>query len=94
VRGFSQSVLRYDAADQMAEVAVEMQPGDCVIHHCNVLHRADPNLSATSERRAVACVYQAKSCEIDWAHKEYMAKQIQEQGFDGGTAPSKANVTE
>ena len=56
------------------------------------LHRADANTSASLDRRAVACVYQAKSCEIDWAHKEFMAKQIAEQGFDGGTVPVKAKL--
>lgn len=36
VRGFSQSVVSYTEADRAAEVAVEMQPGDAVVHHCNV----------------------------------------------------------
>ena len=83
---------RYTAADKAAEVAVEMAPGDCVIHHCNVIHRADKNLSSSMERRALAVTYQAKSCEIDWAHKEYMARQIAEQGFTGGSTPLKAKL--
>jgi ectoine hydroxylase-related dioxygenase (phytanoyl-CoA dioxygenase family) len=52
---------RYTAADKAAEVAVEMAPGDCVIHHCNVIHRADKNLSPSMERRALAARRRAAS---------------------------------
>ena len=43
VLGFSQGITDYGPKDEEMEVMVEMQPGDAVVHHAEIIHRADPN---------------------------------------------------
>ena len=45
VMGFSRGVTDYGDADRAAEHAIVASPGDLVIHHCMIVHRADPNPS-------------------------------------------------
>ena len=62
--GFSQTAEWTDA-DTAAEVALTLAPGDCVVHHVGVLHRADANCAPDRSRLAIGCVYQADSCTLD-----------------------------
>ena len=73
VLGFSQGVTDYGPADAAREQLIELNPGDAVAHHGNTIHRADPNRSETSNRRAFAIVFQAQSCQRDEdAFQRYM----------------------
>ena len=73
VLGFSQGVTDYGPADAAREQLIELNPGDAVAHHGNTIHRADPNRSETSDRRAFAIVFQAQSCQRDEdAFQRYM----------------------
>ncbi len=65
VLGFSQGIVDYSDADAGSEVAIHLQPGDVVAHHGNLIHRADPNRSATRHRRAFAMVFKGVSCRRD-----------------------------
>lgn len=65
VLGFSQSVTDYGPDDVAREVAIHLQPGDVVAHHGNLIHRAEPNRSATRQRRAFAMVFRGASCRRD-----------------------------
>ena len=47
---FSQGVTDYGEADYAGEVPVPAEPGDVVIHHWQMVHRAGPN---TQRPRAV-----------------------------------------
>lgn len=79
VLGFSQGVTDYGDADQVAEVAVPLRPGDAVAHHGNTIHRADPNRSSVRHRRAFAVVFRGSSCRRDEvAFARYQAA-LQEQ---------------
>ena len=70
--------------DKEREQMILIEPGDLAAHHCNVIHRADPNLSATHHRRAFAMVYQGASCQRDEAaHQHYLAAAKRQQQAKG-----------
>ena len=78
ILGFSQSLIEWEGTDvQAREVAVgSLQPGDCIVHHCNAIHRADANDSPPDSgrhRRSVAVVYSGESAVQDKvALQEYL----------------------
>jgi phytanoyl-CoA hydroxylase len=65
ILGFSQGITDYGPEDQAREVQIHLQPGDAVVHHGNTIHRAEPNGSATRNRRAFAMVFKGNSCKRD-----------------------------
>lgn len=74
VLGFSQGITDYGPGDTESEVAVKLRPGDLVAHHCETIHRADVNRSATRNRRAFAFVFRGESCQLnEEAHQRYLA---------------------
>ena len=84
VIGFSQGLTDFRAEDKEREQMILIEPGDLAAHHCNVIHRADPNLSATHHRRAFAMVYQGASCQRDEAaHQHYLAAAKRQQQAKG-----------
>jgi phytanoyl-CoA hydroxylase len=71
--GFSQGISDYGDNDRAAEVAIHARPGDVLIHHGNMIHRADANLSSTRHRRSFAMVFQGVSCRRDdVAYQRYL----------------------
>jgi phytanoyl-CoA hydroxylase len=73
VLGFSQGVSDYGPDDEATEAVIELNAGDVAVHHCEIIHRADPNVSATRSRRAFAMVYYGESCRLDEkAHRRYL----------------------
>ncbi len=65
VVGFSQGISDYGPEDEAAEVLIQLQPGDLVCHHGELIHRADANRSPTLSRRAFALVAEGISCQRD-----------------------------
>lgn len=65
ILGFSQGITDYGPTDTRREVAVCLEPGDAVIHHGEMIHRADANRSAARNRRAFAMVMEGASCRRD-----------------------------
>ncbi|MBI1916402.1 MAG: phytanoyl-CoA dioxygenase family protein [Planctomycetes bacterium] len=65
ILGFSQGVTDYGPDDEAREVKICLQPGDVAVHHGETIHRADPNRSATRNRRAFAMVFKGVSCRRD-----------------------------
>ncbi len=90
VLGFSQGITDYESKDEAMEVMVEMQPGDAVVHHGDVIHRAEPNKSTTRHRRAFAMIYYGVSCKVDEEAKqildENLKNQHREMGLDTETS--------
>src|SRR5262249_16143455 len=41
--GFSQGITDYGPEDEAREVPILLEPGDVVVHHGNMIHRADAN---------------------------------------------------
>ncbi len=62
--GFSQGVTDYRDEDMAEEHAIHAQPGDVLIHHCMIVHRADPNPS-DRRRRALGFIYYANRAKPD-----------------------------
>ena len=84
VLGFSQGVSDYGADDESREVVVELQPGDVAVHHSEIIHRADPNRSATRSRRAFAIVFYGESCRLDEdGHRRYLDSARQQHSSMG-----------
>lgn len=70
ILGFSQHIADYDDL-KADEVVVKLNPGDASVHHANMIHRADANVSTERNRRAFAMVMHGESCEVD---EEAMAR--------------------
>jgi ectoine hydroxylase-related dioxygenase (phytanoyl-CoA dioxygenase family) len=86
ILGFSQGILDYGKDDEAREIPISLQPGDVTIHHGNTIHRADPNRSATRDRRAFALVFRGASCQRDEAaHARYLADARRQQASMGLT---------
>lgn len=84
VIGFSQGIPDYGTEDREAEVLIELAPGDAVIHHGNLIHRAEANQSTVRHRRAFAQVFKGASCRRDEAAFErYRAALKQQQEAAG-----------
>ena len=85
ILGFSQGISDYTAEDFTREVAILLAPGDAVVHHGMMIHRADANLSAARHRRSFALVFKGESCRRDEAaFARYQAaarKQHEELGL-------------
>lgn len=85
VLGFSQGIIDYGPDDQAREVEIHLQPGDAVVHHGEMIHRAEPNRTATRQRRAFAMVCKGVSCRRDEdAYARYeaaLASQHQSMGL-------------
>lgn len=64
ILGFSQTVADWSAQDEAREFKATARPGDVLAHHCNTIHRAEPNDSSRS-RRAIAIVYYAANAVHD-----------------------------
>ena len=77
--GFSQGITNYGPDDEERETAVELQQGDLVVHHCETIHRADPNRSTTRHRRAFAMVFFGHSCCPDEESRKNYAAELQQQ---------------
>ena len=78
VLGFSQTVTDYGDQDEQAEVAVEAEPGDLLVHHGRTIHRADANLSERP-RPALGLVYYTASSKVDEARFAAYRQQLQEK---------------
>ncbi len=89
ILGFSKGITDYSPKDEGMEVVVQMQPGDAVVHHGEVIHRADPNQSASRHRRAFAMNFEGVCCRVDeeakQLHDEAAKKQHCEMGLDTDT---------
>lgn len=64
ILGFSQGIRDYGEAERAIEQPIHLQPGDCVIHHGNTIHRADANPSDRT-RRGFALVIEGASAKRD-----------------------------
>ena len=88
VLGFSQGITDYGPEDGSREVAIKLEPGDVAAHHCEVIHRADPNGSPTRSRRAFAMVIHGESCRLDEEasrrYREAARKQHESMGLQPG----------
>lgn len=62
--GFSQSIPGYGVEDVRHEVAVPAHPGDLLVHHSLMIHRADANRS-DRKRRALGLIYYSTKAKED-----------------------------
>ena len=73
--GFSQTLRAWDKDDSEREVAVPASPGDLLVHHSRMVHRAEPNRSASRHRRAIGAIFYAASAKVDEAaHQQRQAE--------------------
>jgi len=72
---YTQAITDYGPRDMANEVAVCVQPGDLIVHHCRVIHRADVNRSPTRSRRAVTQFFRGVSAQRDLAARDRPSSQ-------------------
>ena len=82
VMGFSRGVTDYGEADRAAERAIIASPGDLIVHHCMIVHRADPNPSDRL-RRALGMVYNAGRARVTKNSEEYVEALIKKWVAEG-----------
>ncbi|MFL6128912.1 MAG: phytanoyl-CoA dioxygenase family protein [Mycobacteriales bacterium] len=83
VRGFSLGITDFSAAEEAAEVVVELRAGDAVAHHPVTVHRALPNRSRSRSRAAFAMTFEGASARIDQAAMD-RAEQVARDGLRTG----------
>ena len=87
ILGFSQGITDYGSGDTAREAVVVLDAGDLVVHHGETIHLADPNRSATRQRRAFAMVYRGVSARRDeTAHLRHQT-DLKRQHDSFGMAP-------
>jgi len=64
VVGFSQGISDYGDRDRKAEVPIEADPGDLLIHHALTIHRADAN-DSERHRRSLGLIFYAARARQD-----------------------------
>ena len=57
---------------------METQPGDMLVHHCNLIHRAGKNNSVNRRRRAIGIVFIPKICQTEPRLVNYHNQQLKE----------------
>ena len=78
VIGFSQGITGFGDEDFAAAVSMIVEPGDLIVHHSLIIHRADANPSDRS-RTALGFVYHAKRAIIDTQRRDAYRKQLAAQ---------------
>ena len=66
MKGFSQQLVDYVPE---REFAMRASPGDLLVHGARLIHRAEPNRSASRQRRAVGAIFYGESAR--WDEEEY-----------------------
>lgn len=59
------------------DIVMKTEPGDMLVHHCNLVHRAGKNMS-DRRRRAIGVVFIPKICKPDCRLVDYSNKQLKE----------------
>ena len=84
VLGFSKTVGDWKTEDEARMAKIELQAGDAVVHHGELIHQADPNRSSSRHRRAFAQVIKGLSAKVDEvalaAHSESARSQMAKHG--------------
>lgn len=69
VKGNSLMMDAAPAPGEFEEVAGVLKKGGAILHHCQLIHRSEPNRSARA-RRGLLLVYQGKHCQKDAAGEQ------------------------
>jgi phytanoyl-CoA hydroxylase len=81
--GFSLGIKELTETDLQAEVAIDAEPGDLVLHHAMTIHRAEAN-NSSNHRRAIGLIYFAKRAQTNEQatieHDEKLNKKWTEAG--------------
>ena len=76
--GFSLGVTDYGDADFAGEVPIPAEPGDVVIHHWQMLHRAGPNTS-DRDRWGLGTIFHSSRARPDEELQEARARDLERQ---------------
>ena len=75
--GFSRKISDYASSDERAEVAVPIEPGDLIAHHCVTIHRTEDNPSDRS-RRAIGLVYYSQRVKVDEVRRKAHTQKLKQ----------------
>jgi phytanoyl-CoA hydroxylase len=83
--GFSQKCSDYGTEEDLKnEMPMRAAPGDVVVHHSLMLHRAGPNVTAARPRRALGLIFYGQVSIDEERHAAYqaeLAKRLQSDGI-------------
>jgi len=60
------------------DIVMETRPGDILVHHCNLIHRAEKNESIDKRRRAIGVIFIPIICKADTQLVKYHNDQLSE----------------
>ena len=75
VIGFSQGITDFGEDDAAEEMAAIVDPGDAIVHHSMIIHRADANPSDRN-RAALGLVYHAERAVQDVDRRDAYRKEL------------------
>ena len=78
VIGFSRGITDYGDADYAAERAIETAPGDMIVHHCDIIHRADANESDRSRPALGMVFYADRAQKVETAEHAEVNEQAEQ----------------
>lgn len=78
MKGTSQKIPRYKIKkNNFKKYYPSLKKGDCIIHHCEVIHGSEKNLT-NSDRIGIAISYKDKSSKINMIAKRLYEKKVKE----------------
>ncbi|MDC3174447.1 phytanoyl-CoA dioxygenase family protein [Candidatus Pelagibacter sp.] len=78
MKGTSQTIpLRKIRKNKLKKFYPDLKKGDCVMHHCEVIHGSDRNLS-NKDRVGIAISYKNRSSKINLKSKKLYEKKVEE----------------
>ena len=64
--------------DGKLDIPIHTNPGDVIIHNCNLIHSAGKNNSINKRRRAIGIIFIPIQCVLDKDLDDYYQKQLKE----------------
>ena len=89
--GFSQGIPDYGVEDKKNEVAIPARPGDLLVHHCLMIHRAEANMS-DRKRRALGLIYYSSNAKEDVERARDYKRALELEIANQGGSETHANL--
>ena len=77
MKGTSQTIPKKKITKKFKKFYPTLRKGDCLIHHCEVMHGSNQNLSNMS-RKGIAISYKSFDAKIDMKKKQIYEKKLKE----------------
>jgi phytanoyl-CoA hydroxylase len=81
--GFSQAITDWSEKDEQAEIQMQAEAGDILVHHSLTIHRANNN-NSDNDRKSIGFIFYRADVEVDEkahaAYQEKLAQALRDKG--------------